>query len=100
MPLLKAAARSSISSQRLGEHPKCVKTLIALTPSPIYGIQGTRINYFSPLPYEGRGAGGEGKDLIRMLPRLETSFKLKLAAIYICTPLQPIPYLAQIFEMV
>jgi hypothetical protein len=34
-----------------------------LTPSPKHGRKGTRINYVSPLPYEGRGAGGEGKDL-------------------------------------
>jgi hypothetical protein len=50
-----------------------------LTPSPIFGIRGTRIISISPLshlwekgelelslpsPIFGRGAGGEGKDLI------------------------------------
>jgi hypothetical protein len=35
-----------------------------LTPSPIFGRRGTRIIYVSPLPIFGRGAGGEGKDLI------------------------------------
>lgn len=35
-----------------------------LTPLPSYEIRGTRY-YVSPLPYDGRGAGDEGKDLSR-----------------------------------
>ncbi len=32
-----------------------------LTPSPIFGRRGTRLCL--PSPKDGRGAGGEGKDL-------------------------------------
>ncbi|WP_229547378.1 hypothetical protein [Nostoc sp. CHAB 5836] len=39
------------------EHPKCAKTLIALTPNPMFGIRVTKI--MSPLCQDG----GEGKDL-------------------------------------
>jgi hypothetical protein len=53
------------------EHPKCAKTLIALSPNPFSLHMGEgELELCLPSPKHGRGAGGEGKDLskIGMLP--------------------------------